>query len=63
MKLRLVALVLALSLLCASFGGAFAEEKRTIGCIIGAPDAPFFKMVEDGLRAECEANGWELMVG
>ncbi len=64
MKFRLTALLLAIAILCsASIVGALAEEKRTIGIIIGAPEAPFFKIVEDGIIEQCELNGWDHMVG
>lgn len=64
MKSRLVALLLAIAIIC-SVGvvGAVAEEKRTIGFISGAPEAPFFKLVEDGLKEQCDLNGWELLIG
>jgi len=62
MKKRFVSGLLVLALALSLVGGALAAEK-TIGFISGAPHAPFFKMVEDGLRRECEANGWELLVG
>lgn len=64
MKSRLIALVLSLALLLSVCTGmALAEDKRTIGIIIGAPDAPFFKLVEDGLVANCDANGWDYLIG
>lgn len=64
MKSRLVALLLAIAIIC-SVGvfGAMAEEKRTIGFISGAPEAPFFKQVEDGLKEQCDLNGWDMLVG
>lgn len=62
MKSKLLTLLLVFVLIFSTCSIVMAEEARTIGVIIGAPEAPFFKIVEDGIAAACQELGWETMV-
>lgn len=54
------------ALICAAVVGmgisAYAEEAKTIAYINPSTTTPFWNWVEDGIRAQCEADGYELVV-